>query len=296
MQLLREMAVVDLTAIIAKIDSDVRPMADNLISAGRAIAGIGALFYIAIRVWRSMVNAEPINFYPLFRPLSIGLVLVLYTPFISLLETAMRPLVTASEVMVSSSLTEKQKADNDFFAVDSYLSRLKSQSMMSVPPVDVIGDNGAPNVVGNDIKFNELKVSSRQFIYELLKVLYQAAPLVILTLRKFLLIILYIIGPISFGLSVWDGFRDTLVFWIKGYIVIFMWLPITNIFGVVISKFYAAMVPEIAADIIANGDAVLFPSDTSFMCLMIIAIMGYISVPFIANYMLKATGVNKKTT
>ncbi|MBT9912529.1 conjugative transposon protein TraJ, partial [Phocaeicola dorei] len=43
---------------------------DNLVAKG--IAGLGALFYVAVRVWQSLARAEAIDVYPLLRPFAVG--------------------------------------------------------------------------------------------------------------------------------------------------------------------------------------------------------------------------------
>lgn len=43
-----------------------------------AIAGIGALLYIAYRVWQSMAQAEPIDLFPLMRPFAIGICILFF--------------------------------------------------------------------------------------------------------------------------------------------------------------------------------------------------------------------------
>src|SRR5271170_3996028 len=48
------------------------PLCSSLIGVGQGIAGFAATWYIAYRVWRHIANAEPIDFYPLFRPFVIG--------------------------------------------------------------------------------------------------------------------------------------------------------------------------------------------------------------------------------
>ncbi|HPI00505.1 MAG TPA: conjugative transposon protein TraJ, partial [Chitinophagaceae bacterium] len=58
----------DLHEILKNLYTQFLPMANTLIGAGRAIAGTGAVLYVASRVWRHIANAEPIDFYPLFRP------------------------------------------------------------------------------------------------------------------------------------------------------------------------------------------------------------------------------------
>ena len=46
------------------------------------------------------------------------------------------------------------------------------------------------------------------------------------TLRTFSLIVLAILGPLVFGLAVFDGFGHTLTVWLARYINVFLWLPV----------------------------------------------------------------------
>ncbi|MCT4319612.1 conjugative transposon protein TraN [Elizabethkingia anophelis] len=55
-----------------------------------------------------------------------------------------------------------------------------------------------------------LKKEMRDGFREFLEVIFQAAALVIDTIRTFFLIVLSILGPIAFAISVWDGFQSTL--------------------------------------------------------------------------------------
>ena len=52
-----------------------------------------------------------------------------------------------------------------------------------------------------------MKRAVQNFFRELLELLFNAAALVIDTLRTFFLIVLSILGPVSFAISCWDGFQ-----------------------------------------------------------------------------------------
>ncbi|MFX8453424.1 conjugative transposon protein TraJ, partial [Acinetobacter baumannii] len=81
--------------------------------------------------------------------------------------------------------------------------------------------------IGNDIKFAFSKFSYnfrnsiKQWMSEVLKVLFEAAALCINTIRTFYLIVLAILGPLVFGIAVFDGFQHTLTVWIARYLNIF---------------------------------------------------------------------------
>lgn len=59
--------------------------------------------------------------------------------------------------------------------------------------------------------------------------MFNAAALVIDTLRTFFLIVLSILGPISFAISCWDGFHASLTQWFVRYISIYLWLPVSDL-------------------------------------------------------------------
>jgi hypothetical protein len=46
------------------------------------MAGLGALFFVAHRVWQSLSRAEPIDVYPLLRPFVIGFCIMLFPTFV----------------------------------------------------------------------------------------------------------------------------------------------------------------------------------------------------------------------
>ena len=63
------------------------------------------------------------------------------------------------------------------------------------------------------------------FLRSFLELLFQSVSLVLDTLRTFFLIVLSILGPLSFAISVYDGFHSTMIQWICQYISIYLWLP-----------------------------------------------------------------------
>ena len=75
-----------------------------------------------------------------------------------------------------------------------------------------------------------MKKNIRDFFREILELLFQAAALVIDTVRTFFLVVLAILGPIAFALSVWDGFQSTLTQWICRYIQVLSLIHILYLF------------------------------------------------------------------
>ena len=61
-----------LQEVLEQLYDDMMPLCSQLIGVGRGLAGFAATWYIASRIWKHIANAEPIDFYPLFRPFVIG--------------------------------------------------------------------------------------------------------------------------------------------------------------------------------------------------------------------------------
>ena len=110
--------------------------------------------------------------------------------------------------------------------------------------------------------------------------LFFAAALCINTIRTFQLIVLSILGPLVFGLSVFDGFQHTLAAWFARYINVSLWLPVANIFGAIIAKIQLNMM-------VLDGD---FTSSLGYLVFMVIAIIGYMTVPNVAGFIVQPGG------
>ena len=98
-------------------------------------------------------------------------------------------------------------------------------------------DEGMFEGIGNDIKFAMAKASYnfrnsiKEWMSQVLEILFQAAALCINTIRTFYMIVLAILGPLVFGLAVFDGFQHTLTVWLARYINIFLMACLLPIFS-----------------------------------------------------------------
>ncbi|MBE7174495.1 MAG: conjugative transposon protein TraJ [Williamsia sp.] len=299
-----------LQAVLDQLYEDMLPLCSRLIGVGRGIAGFAATWYIAARVWRHIANAEPVDFYPLFRPFVIGFAVMIFPSVIAMINGVMKPTVTATAAMVTDSdkaiavlLKQKEDAIKKTAAWQMYVGETGSGDRDKwckyTHPDDKTGDSeGWIESVGNDVKFSMAKASYnfrnsiKEWMSEILKVLYEAAALCINTMRTFNLLVLAILGPLVFGLSVFDGFQHTLTVWLARYINIFLWLPVANIFGSIIAKIQENMLKVDISQVQSAGDTFFSSTDTAYLVFMLIGIVGYFTVPSIANYIVHAGGGN----
>src|SRR5690606_22542804 len=113
--------------------------------------------------------------------------------------------------------------------------------------------------------------------------------LVIDTIRTFFLIVLSILGPIAFAISVWDGFQSTLTQWLTRYISVYLWLPIADMFSSMLAKIQSLII-ERDIDMLADPTYIPCTSNTVYIIFMLIGIVGYFTVPTVAGWVIQAGG------
>src|SRR5688572_18030060 len=294
-------------SVLDTLYDEMIPLSSQLIDIGRGLAGFAAMWYIAARVWRHIANAEAIDFYPLLRPFAIGLAILMFPTVLTIINSILTPTVTGTAAMIDGS--------NNSVA---YLLKMKEESIRKSPlwqmyvGSDGEGDRakwyryshpegdeeGLLDEIGNDVRFAMAKASYnfrnsiKQWMSEILHVLYQAAALCINTIRTFYMIILAILGPLIFGLSVFDGLHHTLTVWLARYINVFLWLPVANIIGSMIGKIQENMLKIDINQVNRYGDTFFSSTDSAYLIFMVIGIIGYFTVPSIANYIVHAGGAN----
>jgi conjugative transposon TraJ protein len=296
-----------LHGVLDQLYDEMMPLCSNLIGVGQGIAGFAALWYIASRVWRHIANAEPIDFYPLFRPFVIGFCITVFPSVLAMINGVMKPTVTATAAMVENSnqaievlLEKKEEAIKTTEAWQMYVGesgtgdreRWYKYTHDDADP----DDEGLFEGIGNDIKFAMSKASYnfrnsvKEWMSEVLQIFFEAAALCINTLRTFQMVVLSILGPLVFGIAVFDGFQHTLTVWLGRYLNIFLWLPVANIFGSIIGKIQEKMLELDISQIDNYGDTMFSRTDAAYMIFMIIGILGYFTVPSVANYIVHAGG------
>ncbi|WP_018615880.1 conjugative transposon protein TraJ [Segetibacter koreensis] len=299
-----------LREVLDQLYVEMIPMCSKLIGVGRALAAFAALWYIASRVWKHLASSESIDFYPLFRPFVMGFAILIFPSVLTLINGIMQPTVTVTSGMVKSSdkavevlLQEKEKAIKSSDAWQMYIGETgqgdRARWYKYTHPEDINGaKEGVLAGIGNDLKFAmaatgySLRNTIKEWISEVLEMVFQAAALCINTLRTFNLIVLSILGPLVFGLSVFDGFQYTFRHWLAKYINVFLWLPVANLFGAIIGKVEENMLKLDLSQVQNTGDTVFSRTDVGYLIFMIIGIVGYFTVPAIANYIMNVGSAN----
>ena len=72
----------NLHQVLRVLYDEMMPLCGDMTGVAKGIAGLGALFYVAAKVWQSLARAEAIDGYPLLRPFALGLCILFLPTFV----------------------------------------------------------------------------------------------------------------------------------------------------------------------------------------------------------------------
>ncbi|TDE53302.1 conjugative transposon protein TraJ [Flavobacterium sp. GT3P67] len=295
----------NLHEVLRSLYDEMMPLSADMAAVAKGVAGLGALFYVAIKVWQALSRAEPIDMYPLLRPFALGLCIMFFpTLVLGTINAVLSPVVQGTHAIL-----ENQVLDLNDLQVKKDL--LEREAMLRNPETAYLASNeefdkkleelgwSPSDLVTMSGMYMErgmynIEQSVKNWFRELLEILFQAAALVIDTIRTFFLIVLSILGPIAFALSVWDGFQSTLSQWLTRYVSVYLWLPVADLFSCMLAKIQSLIIER---DIEMLADPTFIPdsSNTVYVIFMIIGIVGYFTIPTVTGWIIQAGGAGNFT-
>ena len=290
----------NLHQLLRSLYDEMVPLSADMAAVAKGIAGLGALFYVALKVWQALSRAEPIDVFPLLRPFAIGLCIMFFpTIVLGTINAVLSPVVKGTNAMLQNQVLDlnKLQEQKDLLEREAMLRNPETAYLVSDEEfdkkLDELGWSPSDLVTMSGMYMErgmyDLKKSIRDWFRELLEMLFQAAALVIDTIRTFFLIVLSILGPIAFAISVWDGFQSTLTQWLTRYISVYLWLPIADMFSSMLAKIQS-LILERDIEMLADPPYIPDTSNTVYVIFMLIGIVGYFTIPTVAGWVIQAGG------
>ncbi|MCS2659634.1 conjugative transposon protein TraJ [Bacteroides fragilis] len=292
----------NLHQILRSLYEQMMPLCGDMAGVAKGIAGLGALFYVAYRVWQSLARAEPIDVFPMLRPFAIGLCIMFFpTVVLGTINSIMSPVVQGTAKMLEAETLDmnRYREQKDKLEYEAMMRNPETAYLVSNEEFDKQleelgwspGDMVTMAGMYIERGMYNMKKGIRDFFREILELMFQAAALVIDTIRTFFLVVLAILGPIAFAISVWDGFQSTLTQWICRYIQVYLWSPVSDMFSTILAKIQVLMLQSDIERMQADPNFSLDSSDGVYIVFMIIGIIGYFTIPTVAGWIIQAGGM-----
>jgi conjugative transposon TraJ protein len=299
------MEFTNLHEVLRSLYLEMLPLSAQMAGVAKGLAGLGALFYVALKVWQALSRAEPIDVFPLLRPFALGICIMFFpTIVLGTINAVMSPIVKGTGSMLKGQVL-------DLNALQKKKDKLEYEAMIRNPETAYLVSDEAFDRKLEELGWSPtdlavmsgmyiergmfgLRKSIRDSFREFLEIIFQAAALVIDTIRTFFLIVLSILGPIAFAISVWDGFHSTLHQWITRYVSVYLWLPVSDMFSSILAKLQSLIIER---DIEMLSDPTFIPDTANavYIIYMIIGIVGYFTVPTVAGWIIQAGGAGNFT-
>jgi conjugative transposon TraJ protein len=291
----------NLHEVLRSLYDEMLPLSADMAGVAKGVAGLGALFYVALKVWQALSRAEPIDMYPLLRPFAVGLCIMFFpTIVLGTINGVLSPIVTGTHGILEGQVM-------DLNVLQQQKDLLEREAMLRNPETAYLATNESFDEKLEELGWSpadlatmsgmyiergmyQLEKSMKDSFRELLEILFQAAALVVDTIRTFFLIVLSILGPIAFAISVWDGFQSTLTQWLTRYVSVYLWLPVADLFSSMLAKIQSLILEK---DIESLADPNFIPdsSNTVYIIFMIIGIIGYFTIPTVTGWIIQAGGI-----
>ncbi|MGE6394252.1 conjugative transposon protein TraJ [Chryseobacterium scophthalmum] len=295
----------NLHEVLRTLYDEMLPLSEDMAAVAKGLAGLGALFYVAIKVWQALSRAEPIDLFPLLRPFALGICIMFFpTVVLGTINGVLSPVVQGTHSILEDQVLDlnelQQKKDlleheamirnpeTAYLASDEEFD--KKLEELGWSPSDLVTMSG----LYMDRQAYQMEQWVKNAFREFLEVLFMASALVIDTIRTFFLIVLSILGPIAFAISVWDGFQSTLTQWLTRYVSVYLWLPVADLFSAMLAKIQSLII-ERDIEMLADPSFIPDTSNTVYIIFMIIGIVGYFTIPTVTGWIIQAGGAGNFT-
>ena len=191
----------NLHQILRSLYEQMMPLCGDMAGVAKGIAGLGALFYVAYRVWQSLARAEPIDVFPMLRPFAIGLCIMFFpTVVLGTINSIMSPVVQGTAKMLEAETLDmnRYREQKDKLEYEAMMRNPETAYLVSNEEFDKQleelgwspGDMVTMAGMYIERGMYNMKKGIRDFFREILELMFQAAALVIDTIRTFFLVVL----------------------------------------------------------------------------------------------------------
>ena len=268
------MDVSNLHEILRDLYNEMMPLCADMAGVAQGLAGLGALFYIAMRIWSSLARAEPIDVFPLLRPFALGLCILFFpTIVLGTINGLLSPIAQGCHSILESQTFDLQKYKEE-------RDKLEYEALMRNPETAYLVSNEEFDRKLDDLGWSPSDLATMTGMY------YDRA---MYNTKRAISDVLSILGPIVFAFATWDGLQGSLAIWFSRYISVYLWLPVSDIFSAMLTKIQILMMQQ---DIEALSDPTFVPdlNNTVYIVFLLIGIIGFFTVPTVSGWIVEAGG------
>ncbi len=283
-------------------------------SDAQALCAIFMLLYFGIKSYGMIVGDERLEIMPLLRPCALAMVIMLWSPFVDLINFPLKVVTNKSRVLFDSRINAVDAVSQQRMAlIDSVATKLIESSAELEEVQQSANDEAWYESLGIDfnVLFDQMKgyfilimAKFRFFFVQIIEYLvitiFQLCSYLIFFLQIIFAGILIILGPFSFAFSVLPGFKDAYIYWLARYISVSLYSAIGYIImglSMVLVQYGMEREIELLRYVLNNEAAFIFyvsqndGGSNFFIVTLLIGGLTMLSVPIISTWIISTSGV-----
>lgn len=305
----------ELFRLFTDLQNNVSDIFGEFVADAQALAALFMLLYFGLESFKMMTGDKKLEIMPLLRPFAIGLVLMMWTPFVSLISVPGQVLTQHSKDMFYDHIDEVENLSRQRYALIDSVSIELIKTSVIVENSDKEANDDKWFDFGIDFSAIKDKIAGL-YVYVVAKVkmlLFNLVEFIVVTLWQacvyfvfFLQIIfsgiLITLGPISFAFSILPGFRDAYIQWLSRFISVSLYSCIAYIvlsISLAIMEYGLENEIDILNYALSNEAAFVMYVGTmsggvnSFILTCILGALSMLTIPFVSTWVVSTTGVGQ---
>ncbi len=231
-----------LAAQLGSVKDLVQEYVSALSTPAQLLCGLFAFGYIGFGIWGSWAKGQKIDFYGLLRPFSTGLIILFFSGFVSLLQLTIYPIELATSSLNASVQDSYRQAQADYSVAQTKMRN----AMAAYNQQQVEEDNTA---VSTQLSADDESSNYLQLFKNTLHLLVSFSSLALTGMVYFFRtyvvlagVVLVLIGPFAFALSLLPGFAGNIKNWMMHYIRVTMYVPLSLLVSFMVAVLFSGCV------------------------------------------------------
>lgn len=304
----------ELMNMLERLTENVSELFGSFIGIATTLAGLFALVYLGIESYKMMMGEQQLRVGTILRPFMIGFVIMLWVPFLGLIDTPCDALTDAAKQMFEARISEIDDAQRTRAAIQDSITMHIVENAVSADQANEISTDEEIHRMGIRLDGLIKAVSGlqtyvvgkiRQMMFNLFEsiiiMLWKAAVYLILFLRLMFKSVLAIVGPISFAFSMLPSWKDAWSNWVSKYITVNLYgflayLELT--LSTAIIQYSVEDDIDVLQSVNADEDAfalfTIFQSGyhNGFLPCLVVSALGILLVPKVAEWIIPSSGTS----
>jgi len=280
----------------------------------QALCAIFMLLYFGIKSYGMIAGDERLEIMPLLRPFALAMVIMLWSPFVDLINFPLKVVTNKSRALFDSRIKAVDAVSQQRMAlIDSVATKLIESSAELEEVQQGANDEAWYESLGIDfnVLFDQMKgyfilimAKFRFFFVQIIEYLvitiFQVCSYLIFFLQIIFAGILIILGPFSFAFSVLPGFKDAYIYWLARYISVSLYSAIGYIImglSMVLVQYGMEREIELLRFVLSNEAAFIFyvsqndGGSNFFIVTLLIGGLTMLTIPIISTWIISTSGV-----